>query len=513
MPHVARPGRRTAADSSVAAKAVRPKIAGWAAFRSAGGGACVSLLMLSGCAVGPDFKMPDAPNVAGFLPTTLKQGDSAQRFDEGADVSGQWWNTFHSHALNALVERAVAQNADLQAAQAALRAARENGVAARGIFYPQVSANFNPTGGKTATDVSSPLASNPAYYTLTTAQLSISYTPDVFGLNRRTAESADALTLAQRYQVEAVYLTLTSNVVAAAIQEASLRAQIEATKKIIGIESDLLVVLRRQLGAGQVASADVLAQEAALAQAQQTLAPLEKQLGITRDQLTALAGQYSSDEITEKFDLKSLHLPHELPVSLPSTLVTHRPDVRAAEANLRSASALIGVAVANRLPVISLTADLGSSPTDLGRLFTPPSLFYALAGNVAQTVLDGGTLYHKQKQAEAEYDQAYAQYRSTVIVAFQNVADALRALKIDSEAVRAAIAAEKAAQKSLLIVTQQVKVGQVSSTALLNAQQVYFQALMVRVQSEASRFADTAALFQALGGGWWNRSDVASETE
>ena len=375
------------------------------------------------------------------------------------------------------------------------------------MFYPQVVANLNPTAGRVASDVQSPLASNSLTYSLTTAQLTVSYTPDVFGLNRRTVESADAMTRAQNFQLEATFLTLTSNVVLAAIQEASTRAQIEATNKIVKIETDLLGVLRRQFSLGQVANADVLVQEAALAQAQQSLPPLEKQLGVTRDQLTALAGQYSSDEIAEKFDFGSLHLPRDLPVSLPSTLVAHRPDVRAAEANLASASALVGVAVANRLPVVNLTAQGGSSPANFANLFAPHTFFYTLAGNVAQTVFDGGTLYHKQKQAEADYDQAYQQYRSTVITAFQNVADALRALQTDSRAVKAAMAAETAAQKSLTIASQQVKLGQVSSIIFLNAQQTYSQTLLTRVQAEAGRFSDTAALFQALGGGWWNRND------
>ena len=466
-----------------------------------------ALLATSACAVGPNFKSPAAPAVPSVLSTAPKTGDGKQRFVDGADISGQWWTTFRSRALTGLVERALQQNADAQAAQAALRAARENAASARGAFFPQVAANFNPTAGRVSGDIAPILSNNSLNYSLNTAQLSVSYMPDVFGLTRRTVESADAMTRMQSFQVEATYLTLTSNVVLAAIQEASTRAQIEATQKIIKIETDLLGVLRRQLALGQVANADVLVQDAALAQAQQSLPPLEKQLAITRDQLTALAGQYSSDEIAETFDFGKLHLPHELPVSLPSTLVAHRPDIRAAETNLASASALVGVAVANRLPMVNLSAQGGSSAANFANVFAPPTFFYTLAGNVAQTVFDGGTLYHKQKQAEAEYDQAFQQYRSTVITAFQNVADALRALQVDSRAVKAAIAAESAAQKSLAIATQQVKLGQFSSIVLLATQQTYFQALLIRVQAEAARYSDTAALFQALGGGWWNRSD------
>ena len=467
------------------------------------------LATLAGCAVGPDFKSPTAPPVDGYLPGPVGSVDGKQRIVADLDIPGLWWTTFHSRALTALVDRAIKQNADLQAAQAGLRAARENSISARGIFYPQVGANYNTTGGRTSADLSPVLSNNSQFYSLTTAQLTVGYTPDLFGLNRRQVESADALTRAQRFQVEATYLTLTSNIVLAALQEASIRAQIEATKKIINIETNLLGVLRRQQTIGQVATADVLVQEAALAQAQQSLSPLEKQLGVQRDLLTALAGQYSSDEVAETFQLGGLHLPKALPLSLPSSLVEHRPDVRAAEANLQSASALIGVAEANRLPVVSLTADFGSNPSSLTRLFNPSEFFYTLAGNAAQTVFDGGTLLHKQKQAQAEFDQAYAQYRSSVIGAFQNVADALRAIQADARAEKTAFAAQAAAQKSLDISRKQLEYGQVSTIVLLNSQQTYSNAALTLVQAQANRYADTVALFQALGGGWWNRTDVA----
>ena len=469
----------------------------------------ILVFLLCGCEVGPDYKTPDAPGSTGFLPAaSLKAGAGNQRFAVGSDLSGQWWEAFHSPPLTALVERALTHNADVQAAQAALRAARENRIAQRGLLYPQVVANFNPTGGKTADDVASPLASNQDYYSLTTAQLTVSYTPDVFGLNRRQIESADALARAQRFQTEATYLTLTSNLVLAAFQEASLRAQIDATKKIIAAETEVVKVLHLQNGLGQVAMADVLLQEAALAQTQQSLPPLEKQLGIQRDSLTALAGQYSDDQIKETFELASLHLPQKLPVSLPSVLVAHRPDIKAADANLQSASALIGVATANRLPMISLTAEVGSSPANLARLFNPSTFFYNLAGNAVQTVFDGGTLLHKQRQAEAEFDQSYAQYRSVVIVAFQNVADALRSIKADEQAEKAATASKVAAEKSLTVSRQQLKLGAASSLIVLGAQQTYAQAVLSLIQARAARLADTVALIQALGGGWWNRDDV-----
>ncbi len=252
-------------------------------------------------------------------------------------------------------------------------------------------------------------------------------------------------------------------------------------------------------------------QEAALAQAEGTLPPLEKQLAQQRDLLTALAGRYPSEEVAEKFTLETLRLPHELPVSLPSKVVEHRPDVQAASATLHSANAAIGVAIANRLPVINLTANLSTSFDDLALLFTPNANAYLLTATVTAPLFDGFTLYHKQKAAEAAYDQAEAQYRKTVITALQNVADTLRAIQADARAMAASVKAEDAAAKSLAIVRKQLELGQVATLAVLTAQQTYLTASLARVQAQANRYADTAALFQALGGGWWNRMDIPAQ--
>ncbi len=478
------------------------------------------LSLLSGCAVGPDYVAPLAPDTAGYTPEKLgataasdRPEGKSQHFVEDLDIPGQWWATFRSRQLSDLIEIAMRQNPDLQAAQAGLRNARELSVAQRGLFYPQVGAGYNTTAGKVGEDVASPLSNNSVFYSLNTASLTIAYTPDVWGLNQRQVESAEAQAELQRYQLEAAYLTLTSNLVLAAVQEASLRGQIAATKKIIAIEKELLDLLRRQKDLGQISNADVLAQDAALAQAEETLPPLDKQLAVQRDLLTALAGQLPQNQIAQKFDFATFHLPRDLPLTLPSKLVEHRPDVKAAEATLHSTSAAIGVAEANRLPVLNLSAELGSSPANWGRFFAPPTLFYTLIGSAAQPIFDGGALLHKQRAAEAAYEQAEAQYRSTVITAFQNVADCLRALQADARTLKAAIYAETAAQKSLDLTSQQLHLGQVNYLALLNAQQTYLQAAVTRVQAQANRYADTAALFQALGGGWWNRLDVAAKAD
>jgi NodT family efflux transporter outer membrane factor (OMF) lipoprotein len=474
------------------------------------------LACASGCAVGPDFKTPAAPDVAGYTPEPLGdpnasapvKGGELQRFADGQDIPAQWWTLFHSAPLNAVIEEALKNNADLQAAQAALKVAQENYNAGQGVYYPSIAGNFTPTRNKNAVEPSPTLANYVPYFNLYTAQVSVSYSLDVFGGNRRQVETLEALADSQKFQFEATYLTLTSNVVAAAVQEASLRGQIAATEKVIETETEAMDIFQRRLALGDVAGADVAAQQATLAQAEASLPVLKKQLAQQRDLLTALAGRFPSNEIDQKFDLDSLQLPQDLPVSLPSKLVEQRPDVRSAEGQLHAASAQVGVAIANMLPQFTLSANIGSVATEANQLFQPYNGFWTLAGDVTQPIFQGGQLLHKTRAARANLEQAAAQYRSTVIGAFQNVADTLRALQNDAGAVKANAAAERAAADSLSIARKQQQLGDIGYLALLNAQQTYQQAAINLIQAQASRYADTAALFQALGGGWWNRDDT-----
>jgi NodT family efflux transporter outer membrane factor (OMF) lipoprotein len=469
-------------------------------------------LILASCAVGPDFVSPPAPEVTGYTPEPLRSphADSGgprvaqQHFVTGAEISARWWAAFRSTPLNELIRLSVEHNPSLQAAEAAIKVANFNALAQRGLFFPQLGANYNASDQQFSNMATQNSPGDPpqSRYTLHTAQLNISFVPDIWGENIRAVESLDALTEQAHFQLEAAYLALTANVVTAAIQEASLRGQIEATERIVKIERDILGILKSQFTAGQAAQVDVLTQETALAQAEQTLPPLQKQLAIQRDLLTALAGQFSADEVLQKFDLHHLALPSNLPVSLPSTLVAQRPDVRAAEANLHSASALVGVAIAARLPNLNVSGNPGTSAFKPAQLFTPGTLFYTVIGSASATVFDGFTLYHRQKSAEAALDQAGALYRQAVITALQNVADALRSLQADARAVQAAIKAETAAKATLEIVQKQLVLGQINQVTVLNAQQAYLNAAITRVQAQATRLADTAALFMALGGGW-----------
>ena len=476
--------------------------------------ACLGLL--AGCMVGPDFQRPAAPKVDRYtaepLPATIGGSDAsyddAQHFVVDMDVPAQWWTLFHSAPLDALITQALKANPSMAAARASLRQAQENLAAGRGSLYPNASADYNVTRQRVASTLASPASSGYDYYTLHTAELSVSWAPDLFGGTQRQLESLRAQTEVQRFQLEATYLSLTSNVVVAAIQEAGLRAQIAATGRIIDSQAKTLTSFRRQLTLGQLAPAAVVAQQAALAAAQAGLPPLQKQLAQQRDALAALLGSSPTEAPDERFDLADLHLPRELPLSVPSQLVAQRPDVRAAQAQLHAASAQIGVAVANRLPRFTLSASAGSAPTNISDLFSHGTIFWNLAADIAQPVFDAGSLKHQQRAAEAAYDIAKAQYRSTVIGALQNVADTLYALKSDADALRYAQAAAQAAARSLDISRRQLDLGDVDYLTVLQAEQTQQQAEIAVVAAQVNRFSDTVALFQALGGGWQQRDDM-----
>jgi NodT family efflux transporter outer membrane factor (OMF) lipoprotein len=471
------------------------------------------VMILGGCAVGPDFVQPAAPDVSRYTREPLASRTSstdvkfgqAQHFAAGRDIPADWWRVFHSRALNALVEKALVANPTVQSAMAAMRAAKESVYAQQGKYFPLVQANFAPSRQQTPAALASPLTSADTIFNLLTAQVLVSYTFDTWGGNRRAVEALQGTADSQRFLVEAAYLTLTSSVVLAAIQEASLRAQIEATEKIIEANTKMLDVLRKQFTEGFANRSDVAAQEAALAQVQATLPPLRRALAIQRDLISALAGRFPSQEPRETFRLADLRLPTDVPLSLPAQLVRQRPDVRSSEELLHTASANVGVAIANMLPSLTLSAGRGYTATDLASLFTGPSIFWTVAGSATQPVFDGFNLLHLERAAQALYEQAAWNYRSTVITAFQNVADSLRAIQNDADAVKASSGFEKAAKISLDLAQQQMQTGNANVLLLLNAQVTYENAVISLVIAQANRVSDTAALYQALGGGWWNR--------
>ncbi|MBV8839894.1 MAG: efflux transporter outer membrane subunit [Alphaproteobacteria bacterium] len=499
-------------------------------YRVLCGGVVTAALMLSGCAVGPDFKPPAPPEVERYtsrpLPGSTSSTDAAfgraQRFSKGAPVSAKWWELYRSPALNDLVGAALRTNPNLQSQLAALRSAKELLYAQQGKFFPLVQGNFTPTRQAvpnnplgsppvvgTAPD-GTPITQNP--FNVFTAQVTVAYTLDVWGANRRAVESQQALAEAQRFQVEAAYIALTANLVIAAIQEAALRAQIDATREMVSANTKALDILRRQLDQGYANRNDVAVQEAALAQVVATLPPLQKQLAVQRDLIAALAGRFPS-QLAGRFRLAAFRLPSDLPVSLPAQLVEQRPDVRAAEEQLHSASALVGVAVANMLPSFTINGARGYTSLELSNLISPPNIFWNIAGNATHTIFDGFTLLHQERAAQATLEQAAWGYRNTVIGAVQNVADTLQSLQADAAALKAARDFERAAKVSLDLAKQQLQSGNANVLLLLTAQTQYLQALIQVVQAQTNRLADTAALYVALGGGWWNRDGPTAPSQ
>jgi NodT family efflux transporter outer membrane factor (OMF) lipoprotein len=472
-------------------------------------------LLLAGCAVGPNYKQPAAPLGAGYTPQPLAPITAAapgplgqaQSLIQGKDVPGRWWELFGSQPLDDLVDLALKSNPTIAAAQAALKVAQENMLAQGGSLLPSVGLDTSDSKNKTSTGSLSPVsASGKPIYSLFTGGLTVSYSLDAFGLNRRTIESFAAQADNQRFELEAAYLTLTTNVVLAAVQEAGLRGQIAAQLETIKADRQLLDILQREYALGEIAQSEVRQQEAVLAQAQELLPPLQKRLAVQRNALIALTGGLPTEDLAANFDLSSLRLPEDLPVSIASKLVSQRPDILAAAATLHAASAQVGVAIAERLPQLSLTAALGTSPNAIANAFSPYNQFFTVAGTLSQPIFQGGTLMHRQRAAQAAFDQAAAQYRVTVIGAYQNVADVLRALQYDADTLQAAVAADQAAKRSLELAQRSQQLGAISYLEVLNAVQIYQAARLALIQAQAGRLSDTAALFQAMGGGWWNRS-------
>ncbi|HLY51804.1 MAG TPA: efflux transporter outer membrane subunit [Steroidobacteraceae bacterium] len=477
----------------------------------------MSVLLAGGCAVGPNFKKPAAPDADAYAVSPVAtagtagvRGGEAQRFLRGADLSADWWTLFHSAPLNALIEHSLASNPDLKAAQAALSAAREGVLAQRGAYYPGVSGSLSASRQRQAGTLAPAPASNVDLYNLFTPEVSVAYVPDLFGLNRRTVESLQAQTEAVRFQMIATYNTLTANVVVTAIQQGSVQLQIEATRELIDINTRSLQILRLQSDKGYASGLDVAAQESQLAQVAATLPPLIKQAAQLHDLMATLAGEFPGQAGAGNFELTSLELPQDLPVSVPADLVRQRPDVRQAEADLHAASAKIGIAVANRLPNVTLSAATGSTALAVNQLLTSGTGFWSVGADLTAPIFQGGALLHQERGAKAAYEQAAAQYRSTVLAACQNVADTLAALEEDAEELKAAAAAADAARSTLDLAQRQWQGGYASYLTLLSAEQAYQQSRIALVQAQASRYADTAALFQALGGGWWHRQALSA---
>lgn len=475
-------------------------------------------ILMAGCAVGPDFQRPAAPDATSYDDqATLKTAGAddphgaAQNVTPGDPLPLEWWKLFQSEALNRLITDALAHNPDLEAAEASLRAANEDLAAGEGDLYPTLGGSFGGTRQKTSGSSNGGKFPG-SIYNLYNASVNLSYGVDIFGGTRRAIEGLEATRDYQRFEFEAARLSLSANVVTTAIREASLRGQIAATQKLIDEQDKQVSIAKKQLDVGAITRLAFLALQSALAETRTTLPPLEKDLAQTRHALSVLVGQLPNQAPNGVFELGSLHLPESLPLTLPSQLVNQRPDIRAAEANLHAASAAIGVAEAARLPQLTLSADIGSVANKVGDLFSTGGGIWSLGGTLAQTIFDAGRLEHKEDAAWARFDAARALYRKTVLTAFQDVADTLRALDADAEALQAQTVAENTAAESLKLARTQYEVGAISYLALLDAENTEQKSRIALVQAEALRFADTAALFQALGGGWLAEQQASKDT-
>jgi NodT family efflux transporter outer membrane factor (OMF) lipoprotein len=475
--------------------------------------AALASAALAGCAVGPDFRRPAAPAAAsytaGALPSETASapgtGGASQRFVAGGEIPARWWELFRSPTLDRWIREGLANSPTLDAAEAALRRAQEVRRARAGELLPSVdgSASVSRQKPSGAALGGSNLEINP--FTLYNASVDVSYVLDLFGKTRRGLEALQAQVDYQGFQLEGARLTLASNIATAAFQEASLRGQLRATREILATQEELLGLVEKQFELGGIARTDVLAQRASLAQTRATLPPLEKRLSQTRHLLAVLAGRFPGDAADlPEFGLDDFELPEELPVSVPSSLARQRPDIRSAEEVLHAASAAVGVATANLYPQVTLSAQYGTAATRAGDLFGAGSAVWGLGAGLLQPIFRGGALRAARRAEVAGFDQAASQYRETVLQAFREVADVLRALEFDAITLKAQSDAEAAARDTLDIATKQVRYGAKSYLALLDAQRQYHLARILLVQAQSLRFADSAALFQALGGGWWN---------
>ena len=465
---------------------------------------------LSACMVGPNFKEPAAPEAARFTETPLPAatvsapgiGGGSQQFVAGQDLPAEWWALFQSKPLDDVIRAGLANSPTVDAAQAKLRQARENYIAQTGaLLYPAINGNLNATREKFSGASQGFPGEGTSIFNLYNANVSVSYMLDVAGGNRRQLEGLQALVDYQDYVLTGTYLTLTANIVTAAVREAQLRSTIAATQEIIAAESRQLSLLEKQFALGGASRLGILTLRTQLEQTRANLPPLESQLAQVRNQLATLTGKLPSEAGLPEFHLEAITLPQELPISIPSALVRHRPDIQASEALLHQASAQIGVATANLYPQVNLSGSFGGASNTVRDMFAGPSV-WSIAAGLVQPLFHGGELEADRRAAIAAYDAAEANYRQTVLSAFQDVANALAALEADARTLQAQAASEDAASQTLALTEKQYKLGGTSALALLIAQQQYQQARVNLSTAQAARYSDTAALFQALGGGW-----------
>jgi len=477
-------------------------------------------LMLSACAVGPDFVRPEAPAVNRYtsdeLPgATVEAEGKAQRFRQGEKIAADWWRLFNSSEIDAAVKQGLANNPNLQSAQASLRISQNNLQAGYGVFYPSIDLGFSATRQKLS-PFRFGLNTPGSIFNLFTLGATVTYALDVFGGNRRTLEGLGAQSDYQRYSMLGTYMTLTGNIVNTMIARAAYEAQMQATEQLIGAQQGQLSITRIQVSSGTVPYANVLSINNQIAVNQAALPALQQKRDQAEHLLATLMGRLPAEEKAPPVDLSRLSLPHDLPASLPSDLVRQRPDILAAEAQLHAASANVGVATAALFPSFSLSGDYNLSSTHIGSVSDPNGRFWSVGPSVNYSLFRGGATWYGRQAALEGYQKSLADYRQTVLSAFQQVADTLKALQHDAEILQAQSEALSAAQEALAMREANYQAGLVSYLDVLVANSQFYQAKTNYLQALAQRYQDTTALFVALGGGWWNDKQLvqaqASET-
>ena len=477
--------------------------------------ACAGALLaaLTGCAVGPDFVRPAAPAVesytAGTLPPTVSGDRQEQRFEPGTKIAGDWWLLFLSAKLDRLVKEALAGNPGLQSAQASLRQSQYNLRAGYGVFFPWLDAGFDASRQKFS-PARFGTAGSASIFSLFTLSATVNYPLDIFGGERRAVEGLAAREDLQHALLLGTYLTLTGNLVNTVIARGAYREEIGATERLIGMQKEQLRIGAAQLQAGTVPYANLVSLQSQLASLEATLPPLRQRLDQAEHLLATLAGQAPALWSQPGIELAELTLPYDLPVTLPSDLVRQRPDILAAEAQLHSACANVGVSTAALFPSFALNGSYGQNNNSLGELMKSSGNFWSLGANLTAPLFHGGALWFNRKAAQEAYRQAQADYRQTLLGAFAQVADTLRALEHDAETLEAQAQALAAAQQALSLVTANYRAGTVGYLPVLVADAAFQQASIGYIQAKAQRYQDTVALYVALGGGWWNAGkDIA----
>lgn len=486
--------------------------------RTGSAGSFLGLLLLAallaGCAVGPDFKRPAAPGLSNYTEKTLATETSTaptrfgekQILVEGLGIKAQWWRTLGSPALNNLISQAFEAGPTLAAARANLRQAEELAAAQAGSsLYPQVEGGLGAQRQRMS-PAGQGLSGDAREFSLYWADLDLHYNLDLSGMNRRSLEALAARADYRSFELQAAQLNLAGNIALAAIDRARLAAQLEASAAMVRAQEEQLGLAHERVRIGQASADETLSLQAQLEQTRADLPALRKQMQQREHLLAVLAGRAPGAGGIPAFTLSDFTLPSELPLVLPSELARRRPDIQAAEALLHAANADYGVAIARLYPQVNLSAGLGSQALSTGALFGGSSTIWNLLGQLTQSLLKPG-LPAEKRAALAALDAAAANYQSVVLEALREVADVLRAVENDAQALTALASADNAALASLRSIERQYELGAAGYLEVLTAQEQAQQIRIRTVAAQAGRLVNSVALYQALGGGLEPLSD------